>query len=222
MGDMMRCILCGDVGAHIFLSIRDHDQDRDYLRCPTCALRFLDPAQHPDRATEKAHYDLHENDPADDGYRRFLSRLADPLMAQLKPGALGLDYGCGPGPALAAMLRERGVDMAIYDPVYANDAAALTPAMPYDFITCTETAEHFHDPAREFRRLAGLVHRGGHLALMTCFQTDDVLFANWHYRKDPTHVAFYREDTFAWIAAAYGWSLDIPRKDVAIFTCGTA
>ena len=37
------------------------------------------------RQEEKAQYDLHENDPYDLGYRKFLSRLTDPLLAKLPP-----------------------------------------------------------------------------------------------------------------------------------------
>lgn len=183
-------------------------------------MRFLSPEQHPDQATEKAQYDLHENDPLDPGYRAFLSRLADPLIPLLKPGMRGLDFGCGPGPALARMLTERGFEMAVYDPYYANRPAMLEPPYaPYDFVTCTETAEHFHSPRNAFQTLARIVRSGSYLAIMTCFQTDDGRFANWHYRKDPTHVSFYREATLEWVASHYGWSLDIPRKDVAIFRC---
>ncbi|MEC7376339.1 MAG: methyltransferase domain-containing protein, partial [Pseudomonadota bacterium] len=57
----------------------------------------------------------------------------------------------------------------------------------------------------------------GWLAVMTCFQTDDDRFDTWHYRRDPTHVVFYRAATFEWLAAAYGWALEIPVKDVALF-----
>ena len=32
----------------------------------------------------------------------------EPLLARLGPASHGLDYGCGPGPALATMLREEG------------------------------------------------------------------------------------------------------------------
>ena len=48
---------------------------------------------------------------------RFLGRLAEPLVERLDPGASGLDFGCGPGPALAAMLTRRGytVARAIHD-----------------------------------------------------------------------------------------------------------
>jgi cyclopropane fatty-acyl-phospholipid synthase-like methyltransferase len=86
----------------------------------------------------------------------------------------------------------------------------------YDFITCSETAEHFHHPTDEFDRLDRLLRPGGWLALMTCFQTDDDRFADWHYRKDPTHVVFYREVTMRTIAGMRGWTCEIPTKGVAL------
>jgi 2-polyprenyl-3-methyl-5-hydroxy-6-metoxy-1,4-benzoquinol methylase len=172
------------------------------------------PAHYPDPAIERAEYDRHENAVDDPGYRRFLDRLAAPLLARLSPGARGLDYGCGPGPALAMMLGEAGHAVALYDPFYTPDPAPLCDT--YDFITCTEVAEHFHRPAEEFDRLGMMLRPGGWLAVMTCFQTDDARFGGWHYRMDPTHVVFYRSGTFVTIAAARGWSCEIPRKDVAL------
>lgn len=187
---------------------------RDYWRCVRCEASFLDPSQRPTPEEERAHYRLHENDVDDPGYRRFLSKLADPILDRLKPGCHGLDYGCGPGPALAAMLSEAGHAVALYDPVFRPDAAALDST--YDFITCTETAEHFHDPAAEFERLDAMLRPGGWLGLMTCFQTEDDRFATWHYRTDPTHVVFYRESTLRRVARRFGWTCEIPAKDVAL------
>jgi len=187
---------------------------QDYWRCPVCGARFLDPAQRPGREAERTCYTDHRNEPDDPRYRRFLSKLAGPLMARLAPGSAGLDFGCGPGPALAAMLREAGHSVALYDPVFAPDPAPL--AARYDFVTCTEVAEHFHDPAGEFDRMGGLLRPGGWLAVMTCFQTEDARFAGWHYRMDPTHVVFYRAETLAHVAAARGWSCTVPVKDVAL------
>ena len=191
-------------------------EGKAYLRCEGCEATWLEPAFRLSLADERAHYDQHENAVDDPGYRRFLSKLADPLCARLAPGAEGLDYGCGPGPALAAMLAERGYKTALYDPAYAPDAAVLERR--YAFVTCTETAEHFHDPAGEFDRLAELLEPGGVLAVMTCFQTDDARFADWWYRKDPTHVVFYREATLERIAQARGLVFDSPVKDVAFLT----
>lgn len=187
---------------------------RRYHRCPTCQARFLDAAHFPSAEQERAQYLTHENAVDDPGYRRFLSKLAGPLLARLARTAEGLDYGCGPGPALVAMLQEAGHAVALYDPYFVPDRAAL--ARTYDFVTCTEVAEHFHHPAAEFARLRGLVRPGGWLAVMTCFQTDDARFAGWQYRADPTHVVFYREQTFHYLAQVWGWRCEIPVKDVAL------
>jgi len=208
-GMSQACPVCAGAAA-FFLSV----DGRHYFRCPSCEVRFLDSVQHPAADEEFAHYLHHENDPDDPQYRRFLSKLSEPLLARLPGPSKGLDYGCGPGPALAAMLREAGHEVALYDPYFAPDPAPL--AGTYDFVTCTETAEHFHRPAQEFDRLRALVRPGGWLAVMTCFQTDDARFAGWHYRKDPTHVVFYREATFRHLARDWGWSCDVPGKDVVL------
>jgi SAM-dependent methyltransferase len=204
------CPVCRAPGSMPVLSV----DGRGYWRCEICAARFLDPRQLPSREAEHAHYLHHENHPDDPGYRRFLSKLAVPLLARLPLASRGLDYGCGPGPALAAMLREAGHEVALYDPFFHPDPEPLSQI--YDFVTCTETAEHFHRPWQEFAKLMSLVRPGGWLAIMTCFQTDDARFRNWHYRKDPTHVVFYREKTLGHLAASRGWRCEIPVKDVAL------
>ena len=188
---------------------------RDYWRCRHCAATLLDPAGRLPRQDEYAHYLTHEIDSADPRYRAFLARLADPLLAKLTPGSTGLDYGCGPGPALAEMLREAGHRVALYDPFFHPDDGPLRYC--YDFIVCTETAEHFFRPAQEFDRLDCLLRPGGWLGLMTCFQTEDSLFENWHYAKDPTHVTFYREETLCVIAVQRDWACEIVDRNVALF-----
>lgn len=157
---------------------------------------------------------MHRNDPRDEDYRRFLSRLAGPLLQRLPPQAEGLDYGCGPGPALADMFREAGHRMRLFDPLFSPDPEPLEGF--YDFITCTEVIEHFHRPAEEFARLDRMFRPGGWLGFMTCFQTDDDRFASWHYRRDPTHVVFYRDVTLCHVARRFGWACEIPHKDVAL------
>lgn len=210
------CPVCRTGETEAFVSVHG----RDYRRCPVCEARFLVPSQRPTLAQEYAYYIQHENDSHDPGYRKFLFKLAGPLMARLGRPSRGLDYGCGPGPALAAMLREAGHAVALYDPFFHPDPAPLN--CTYDFLTCTEAVEHFHEPAAEFDRLRALVRPGGWLALMTCFQNDDARFADWHYRRDPTHVVFYREATFHWLAARWGWPCGVPVKDVVLMQRPTA
>jgi SAM-dependent methyltransferase len=204
------CPVCAAPAPQRFISV----EQLDYWRCDVCEARFLEPRQHPSRDVEYAHYLHHENHPDDPRYRRFLSKLAGPLLTRLPAGSRGLDYGCGPGPALAAMLREAGHDVALYDPFFHPNQEPLE--WVNDFVTCTETVEHFHRPAEEFDRLAGLVRHGGGLAIMTRFQTDDGRFANWHYRKDPTHVVLYRGETMRHLAASRDWTCAIPVMDVAL------
>jgi SAM-dependent methyltransferase len=191
---------------------------RAFARCEACGLSFVLADYLPTRAEELATYELHENAVDDPAYRAFLERVALPLVARLTPGMHGLDYGSGPGPALAAMLTERGYPMQIFDPFYAYAPHVLQRT--YDFVTCTETVEHFHHPAAEFERLASLLAPRGWLAVMTSVQTPTQDFASWHYTHDPTHVCFYEDRTFAWLAARHHWRVERPSPNVALFQAG--
>jgi len=204
------CPVCRASGARRLLEV----DDRTYWRCRICDATFLDPSQRLSRDDEVSHYQHHENDPDDPRYRRFLSKLADPLLAKLKPGMTGLDYGCGPGPALAAMFEEAGLEMVLFDPFFRNDPTVLD--QHFDVITLSEVAEHLFEPADVFDSLGDKLKPGGWLGVMTCFQTDDERFATWHYRRDPTHVIFYRPSTLQVVAEKRGWRCEIPRKDVAL------
>ncbi|HEX8430889.1 MAG TPA: class I SAM-dependent methyltransferase [Longimicrobium sp.] len=198
-------------------SVRPHAETRTarYLRCAVCELTFMAPEDRPSADAERAHYGTHENDAADPGYRAFLDRLAAPLAERLLPGAEGLDYGCGPGPTLSRMMEERGFSVALHDPFFVPNPAALL--REYDFVTASEVAEHFFHPGAEFQRLDRLLRPGGWLGIMTELARDDREFAQWRYARDPTHVVFYRETTLSWIADRFGWRLHLPARNVALF-----
>ncbi len=193
----LHCPLCG-AGSYTF----HEDRRRRYCRCERCLLVFVPPEFHLSAGDEKAEYDLHQNRVDDPHYRAFLARLATPLLAVLAPGSRGLDFGCGPGPALAAMLAEAGHRMSLYDPFYFPAEDALCPG--YDFITATEVVEHLRAPATELDRLWQLLVPGGVLGIMTKLVTDAGAFAGWHYKNDPTHVCFFSRSTWQWWAQARG------------------
>jgi len=62
-----------------------------------------------------------------------------------------------------------------------------------------------------------LLKKDGWLGVMTCFLTSYDAFDSWHYRRDPTHVVFYAEETFQVIAQQRGWHCEIIAKDVVLF-----
>ena len=82
---------------------------------------------------------------------------------------------------------------------------------------CTETAEHFYEPNKEFMRLDSLLEKGGWLGVMTNFYNDSIDFEDWYYRKDPTHVVFYTEQTLEVIALMMTWSIEIPANNIVLF-----
>jgi len=205
------CPLCLSADTKYFF----RDKLRDYLRCDQCQLIFVPPEFHLSAADEKAQYDHHENNPNDSGYRKFLSRLADPLLQRLAPKSQGLDFGCGPGPCLSVMLEEQGHGVSLYDLYYADNRSLF--AHQYDFITATEVIEHLASPITELQRLWELLKPGGYLGLMTKLAGDVEMFANWHYKIDPTHISFFSAQSFEYLGQQWGSAPTIIGADVIIY-----
>lgn len=191
---MKHCILCDQSGVKKY-----HQNDLyTYLKCDNCDLIFAHPEERLPPSDEKIRYHLHENDPDDSEYRTFLSQLFTPMNERIESGSKGLDYGSGPGPTLHLMFEEEGHKMKVYDPFFAKYAENLD--RKYDFITCTETAEHFYHPGQEFKKLWSLLKPGGILGIMTHLRPLDEPFADWYYIREDTHVALYSRRTFHWLS----------------------
>lgn len=204
------CPLCTTGGTAIF----HRDSRREYLRCGACGLVFVPSRYFLSPDAEKACYELHQNNPDDANYRRFLGRLFHPLVEKLSSGARGLDFGSGPGPTLSRMLAEAGFPTAIYDPFYAPDAVVWRAR--YDFITASEVVEHLHHPRTDLDRIWTVLKPGGWLGIMTKRVLNVTAFAAWHYKNDPTHVAFFAEETFAWLAQRWSAEQQIVGPDVVL------
>ncbi|MBE9547354.1 MAG: class I SAM-dependent methyltransferase [Proteobacteria bacterium] len=191
------------------------DKCREYFLCPACNLIYVPSVQFLSAKDEKARYDLHQNNPDDQDYRRFLSRVFIPMQERLAPGSRGLDFGSGPGPTLSVMFEEIGHSMSLYDHFYAREPSVLEKQ--YDFITATEVVEHLHNPRMELDRLWSCLKPGGSLGVMTKLSTGREAFARWHYKDDVTHVCFFSKSTFEWLAAQWQAELVFADKDVIIF-----
>ena len=208
------CPLCGGGVAQWFSDSRFSGGQRDYLRCGQCEFVHVPAAQRLPLQAERDYYLTHRNVIDDMGYRAWLSRLATPLLQRLQPPASGLDFGCGQAPALAAMLGEAGFEVALYDPQFAPNERVFE--QEWDFITATEVLEHLHRPGAELDRLWSLLRPGGWLAVMTRRLPALADFERWHYRRDPTHIGFFAERSFAWLAARWDAELELLGEDVAL------
>ena len=207
----MTCIVCKSKSISSFTT----KDKKIYWQCSCCSVKFLDQAFFIDEDTEKARYLEHQNEIGDPAYLKFLSKLSKPLKTKLRFDDRGLDFGCGHGPALAETFKADGYSIDLYDPFFYPNKEVFSNK--YNFITCTETAEHFFNPNREFKTLDSILAPGGWLGIMTTFLTEDKSFESWHYRRDPTHVVFYAVKTFEVIAEQNNWQLEIPAKDIALF-----
>ncbi len=210
MPEFSHCPLCGGFDSLLFHT----DKRRVFERCQTCLLVHVTPEYYLEPAAERAAYDKHQNSVHDSGYRKFLSRLCQPLVERLPVGARGLDFGCGPGPALADMLTEAGYCVDLYDVFYQPDQSVLEKK--FDFICATEVVEHLHHPGLIFDQLWDLLTSGGYLGVMTKLVLDEAAFARWHYKNDPTHVCFFSRETFQWWAGINGAKIEFIGADVII------
>jgi len=175
---------------------------------------FVPPAHRLARAAEYAEYCRHRNSLHDDGYRRFLWRLADPLLQRLPAASRGLDFGCGPAPLLALLLARNGHRVALHDSFFCPSPRHLV--LNYRFVTASEVVEHLHHPGAVLHRLWGCVDPGGWLAVMTKLVRDREAFRHWHYIRDPTHVCFFSRATWQWWAQRQGATLHVVDADVVL------
>lgn len=188
--------------------------NRQFYRCAHCSLFFANPAQLPDRSTEKSRYETHQNSTEDAGYIAFLNRAVQPSLPYLNSKSKVLDYGCGPGPAISFILKKTGIDCLNYDPIFFPKI----PQQKFDAVISTECIEHFHNTRVEFEKMLSFLKTGGLLTLMTDPYTDETDFSEWYYLKDPTHVSLFHSDTFYYLSEAFGLELLLkPERRVYIF-----
>lgn len=214
------CRLCRSPSSEVFQCCEEKVKkgsslSRHYWKCENCDYVFLDDSQLPSPAEERAVYDLHENSPEDAAYVAFLSQLVDPLKKHLKASLSdkeklhGLDFGCGPGPTIAAMFADEfwktRITVQNYDPIFFPKPTPWEQS--FDFIASTEVFEHLHHPADTIEKLWNILKPGGLLAVMSSLRREEVDFASWHYRRDPTHVGFFSEQTVHWLEEQFNAEL---------------
>lgn len=172
--------------------------DAFYFECSTCFALVKDAQFYISSEDEKIRYVSHNNDVEDVRYQNFTSPITNKILEHCKPTDLGLDYGCGTGPVITKMLQEKNYQIQLYDLYFYPSLDYLNYA--YDYIFSCEVFEHFSNPNAEIKKLISLLKPNGLLLIMTHLYDETILFENWYYRNDPTHIFIYTHKTMEYIA----------------------
>jgi SAM-dependent methyltransferase len=210
----MNCPICD----YTCESFQNWTQTVQYHTCPNCLYIFKDPSARINPIEEKDRYLTHRNRIDDLEYQGYFERfLTDSVRHLLVPKWKVLDFGCGPQPVLAHLLQTKyDLDVAIFDPFFTANTNVFEAT--YDLITCTEVIEHIIDPFSVFELFSRLLHPGGYLAIMTRFHPENERdFLQWFYPRDITHIGFFAEQTFAYLAQTLGFTI-ISTNHVNIIT----
>ena len=189
----MKCLLCTN-DSNLF--------EIDTFLCTECGLVFKNPEKFNCVEKDIKRYSTHNNNNSDQGYLDFLGKFVTPLEKFLLKNFTALDFGCGPGPTLSLLLEKVGGLTLNYDPLFYPDTNLLIPEA-YDVVTSTEVVEHFKTPKQDWETLINLVKVDGIVAIMTLFYTPEIDYKKWWYKNDHTHIVFYQQKTFEYIARKF-------------------
>ena len=195
----MKCTLCDNYYTSFLLKA----DLREYWFCPKCSIIFVPPEFFISKIEEVERYLEHNNNLENKGYVKMFQQKINTSKEICPNISSVLDYGCGYEPVLKVLLEREGYQVDGYD---LNFFPNEEPHKKYDLVVSTETFEHFKNPKKEIERLVQKLSNRGYLAIMTRFYPTKKLaicldsFSKWYYKRDPTHVVFYNQATFSWVA----------------------
>lgn len=193
----MNCTLCDT-------QLSNHS-DKDYFLCEVCGGYVKDIKSYLTTDEEKAYYELHNNDVQDIRYREFTAPITKAILHKFQPHHVGLYFGCGTGPVITEVLKEKGYHVKLYDPFFYPDNNYKN--FKYDYIFSCEVFEHFKQPGKEIEHLIGLLSAGGQLLVMTLLYSGQSDFNTWYYRRDPTHIFILTPSTIRYISNQFGMKI---------------
>jgi len=197
----MQCNLCKTKGA---ISLGANGK-REFYRCLHCKLIFVSPESRLSAEDEKSRYANHDNGADNPEYRAYLTAVSHEIdRIPLKDPTI-LDFGCGKEYVLTRILRERGFSSFAYDPTYTIGLENLSRR--FDVIILCETIEHLRNIDEELRLLRKLCKPEGYIFIRTRLAPHECDILKWWYAIDPTHIVFFGEETFSYMANILGASV---------------
>ena len=176
---------------------------KHYFYCSVCEFISIDPSFIVNLEREKAQYENHHNSLENEGYVKMFEDFMDLFWDMLPCKEIhALDFGSGPTPVLAELLKKRGAKVDCYDKFYQPQT--LFEDKTYDLITSTEVFEHLENPLQTLEMLVRYLKPNGIIAIMTLFHPNDTeLFIKWWYPRDPTHISFFTCKTLEILGKKY-------------------
>lgn len=192
----MECKICGSKDLKEVTAY-----GKKYYNCHACDFIFIDESHLMTKEEELAEYELHENTIENEGYVRMFEKfMEEGFYPYVEPPKRVLDFGCGPGPVLSELMKRKGYEVEVYDIFYAPDK----PEGLFDAVTSTEVFEHFINPLKEIEFIVSIMKKGAYLSVMTQYHPkDEEKFKKWWYNREDSHISFYTEETFEYIASKY-------------------
>jgi SAM-dependent methyltransferase len=199
---------------------------RVFFRCENCYYIFTTERNLSSEET-KAHFKNQWIQKPEGAYPACCTLLHGLLESTGKPCRRALDFGCGNG-GLVRSLRERGIETFGIDPIpVENDLAHCVyprledlPEKRFDMITALEVFEHLDRPSDTLSRLISYLSEDGFIFLTTALTnralTGIRCFPYWIYQKDPTHVGFFDQRTFEWMATRFSLEIHIFHHDFVV------
>ncbi len=138
---------------------------------------------------EKTRYDKHV---VDSNYFFYMKKIYENFKDYLKDGNI-LDFGCGKAKAIESISDRMVIS---YDKYYLKNEYKNNK---YDNIVLIEVIEHISDFYNTLCELIKLLNSGGRIIINTNLHNNQ--FDKWWYFRDITHVVFFSETTFKYIAS---------------------
>jgi len=199
----MNCLICDKST----ISINDKRNNWEFFHCKKCEFIFKNKLNYVNETDELKQYQNHNNTMESRGYVEMFEKFIDATIKEyLEDINDVLEFGSGPGPVLSELLKQRNLNVDIYDKYFSPQK--VYENKKYDLITSTEVLEHIENPVDIFNFFAKHIKKDSYLAIMTQFHTDNEDdFKKWWYKNDPTHICFFRPHSFEVLASMSGFKV---------------